>query len=177
MGENKLLVKVEGAPMVARAVDAARASRASRVVVVTGHQADAVRAVLAGRAVEIVHNPQHAEGMASSLRAGLAAVGAVDGIVVCLGDMPWVSSAVIDQLIAAFDPQAGRDIIVPHHHGKRGNPVLWGKRHFPSISRLSGDSGARSLLEANADSAVSVDIDDAGVLLDVDTREALVREP
>jgi molybdenum cofactor cytidylyltransferase len=176
MGENKLLVEVDGAPMVARVVDAARASRAARIVVVTGHQADAVRAVLAGRAVEIVHNPDHAEGMASSLRTGVAAVGSADGAVVCLGDMPWVRAEVIDQLIARFDPAVGRDIVVPHHRGKRGNPILWGARFFPEMARLSGDAGARSLLEAHADSAVSVEVDDPSVLLDVDTRDALIRE-
>jgi molybdenum cofactor cytidylyltransferase len=174
MGANKLLLEVDGAPMVARAVDAARGSRARRVLVVTGHDADRVRAALAGRAVELVHNPDHLEGMASSLRAGIAALGGVDGAVVCLGDMPWVRTADIDALIAAFDPAAGREICVAQHDGKRGNPVLWGARHFAEILRLSGDRGARALLEEHAGSVVGVDVGHPGVLLDVDTRDALV---
>jgi molybdenum cofactor cytidylyltransferase len=173
MGENKLLVEVEGAPMVARVVDAARASRASRVVVVTGHDAAAVRAALAGRAVEIVHNPEHGEGMASSLRVGLGAVASADGALVCLGDMPWVRTEDLDALLAAFDPAAGRDLCVPFHRGKRGNPVLWGARHFADMMRLAGDAGARALLEARAADVVAVEIDHPGVLLDVDTRAAL----
>lgn len=175
MGENKLLVEVDGAPMVARAVDAARASRASRVVVVTGHDEAAVRAALAGRAVEVVHNPEHGTGMASSLRAGVAALGAVDGVVVCLGDMPWVRAADLDALIAAFDPAAGREICVAFHGGKRGNPVLISARFFPEMMRMTGDTGARALLEEHAAEIVAVEAGHAGVLLDVDTRAALER--
>jgi len=173
MGENKLLLEVEGTPMVVRAVDAARGSRAKRVVVVTGHDADAVRAALAGRAVELVHNPEHQEGMASSLRTGVAALGAVDGAVICLGDMPWVRAADLDALIAAFDPTAGREICIAEHQGKRGNPVLWGARYFPEILRLTGDRGAKALLEEHAAAVVGVDVGHPGVLVDVDTREAL----
>jgi molybdenum cofactor cytidylyltransferase len=175
MGENKLLVEVEGAPMVARVVDAARASKVARVLVVTGHQAEAVRAALAGRAVETVHNDAHAEGMASSLRAGLAALGAVDGVVVCLGDMPWVRAADLDALVDAFDPGGGRELCVAFHEGKRGNPVLLGARFFPEMMRLTGDSGARALLEEHAAEVVAVDVGHPGVLLDVDTRAALER--
>jgi len=99
----------------------------------------------------------------------------IDGAVICLGDMPRVTAALIDRLIDAFDPDAGRAICVPVYRGKRGNPVLWAARFFPEIDRLTGDVGARHLVAAH-DSAVFEDAcDDDGVLIDVDTPEILAR--
>ncbi|HEY0836513.1 MAG TPA: molybdopterin-binding/glycosyltransferase family 2 protein, partial [Azospirillum sp.] len=107
-GPNKLLADLDGRALVARTVDAALASRARPVIVVTGHQRDEVTAALAGRPVQFVHNPDFAEGLSTSLRAGLAAVPAdADGALVCLGDMPEVSGVVIDRLIAAYNPVEG----------------------------------------------------------------------
>jgi molybdenum cofactor cytidylyltransferase len=171
---NKLLLDVDGAPMLARCVDAALASSARPVVVVTGHEAAAVRAALAGREVIFVHNPEPEAGLASSLRLGIAALGEkVDGAVVCLGDMPWVRAEHIEVLIAAFEASGERPICVPTHDRKRGNPVLWPARHFAAIAALTGDSGARSLLDAHAGEVCYVPVADPGVTLDVDTPEAL----
>jgi molybdenum cofactor cytidylyltransferase len=173
MGANKLLMPVAGVSMVARAVDALVASPARPIVVVVGHQAAEVRAALAGRAVTFVANPDYAAGLSTSLRAGVAALADVDGAVVCLGDMPWVRAEHVRALVDAFDPAAGRTICVPVHQGKRGNPVLIGARHFPALGRLTGDVGARALIEEHADEVCAVPVADGGVTLDVDTREAL----
>ncbi len=171
---NKLLAEVDGAPMVARAVDAALASQAAPVVVVVGNDAARVRASLAGRPITVVENPAFAEGLSTSLRAGIAALPAgVDGAVVLLGDMPRVSARHVDRLIAAFNPVEGRAICVPTFRAKRGNPVLWGAAFFPEMSTLGGDAGARALLGRHADQVVEVDMADDGVLLDVDTPAAL----
>ncbi len=171
---NKLLAEVDGAPMVARCVDAALASPARPVVVVTGHEAARVRGALAGREVVFVHNPEPAAGLSSSLRLGIAALGEkVDGAVVCLGDMPWVRAEHIEALITAFDANAERPICVPTWDRKRGNPVLWPARHFAEIAALTGDRGARSLLDAHAAEVCFVPVADAGVTLDVDTPDAL----
>jgi len=175
-GRNKLLLDVAGAPMVARAVDAALASSARPVVVVTGAEAAGVRAALAGRELIFVHNPEPEAGLSSSLRLGVAALGGkVDGAVICLGDMPWVRAAHVEALIAAFAAGAERPICVPINGRKRGNPVLWPARHFAAIAALSGDEGARSLLDACAGEICYVPVDDPGVTLDVDTPEALER--
>jgi molybdenum cofactor cytidylyltransferase len=172
---NKLLSEVEGAPMVVRVVDAALASRADPVVVVTGHDAERVRGVLAGRAVRFAHNADYASGMSTSLRAGLTALAEepVDGALVCLGDMPWVRAEHLDALVAAFDPERGREIVAPFVARKRGNPILWGARFFGPMARLTGDRGARELLEQHAEQIHGVPLDDEGVLVDVDTPEAL----
>lgn len=174
MGANKLLAPVEGRPMLRHAVEAALASRADSVLVVTGHEREAVEAALSGLPVTLVHSPSHAEGLSASLKAGIAALPPdIDAAVVCLGDMPRVGAAVIDRLIDAYAPAEGRAVCVPTHAGKRGNPVLWDRRFFAEILDLRGDVGARHLIGAHADRVVEVPVQDAGVLLDVDTPSAL----
>lgn len=173
MGANKLLVELDGEPLVRHAVRSALASRVQRVVVVTGNDAERVRAALEGLAVEIVHNPAFATGMASSLRTGIAAV-AARAAMICLGDMPRVSSAQLDRLVATFDASDDdRSIIVPAFQRKRGNPVVLGRHHFAAIAELTGDVGARSVIERNAAHVQIVELEDAAVLIDVDTPEAL----
>ncbi len=180
---NKLLVGIDGTPMVRRVAEALIASKAARPLVVTGHEATRVRAALDGLDVGFVHNPDHAEGLSTSLRRGLAALdGDCDGALICLGDMPDVTSADIDRMIAAFDPLEGRAIVVPTHRGKRGNPVLWAERFFAPISAVSGDVGARHLIGENAEWVCEVAAGGDGVLVDIDTAEALAarrgaREP
>jgi len=172
---NKLLSDVDGRVMVQRAVDAALASQATPVVVVTGHDGARIREALAGRDVRIVDNPDYAAGLSTSLRTGLAALDGMntDGAVFLLGDMPLVTSAHIDRLIAAFNPTEGRAICIPSHRGKRGNPVLWASRFFPEMRALEGDQGARSLFRQHAELVCEVDMEDDGVLVDIDTPEAL----
>jgi molybdenum cofactor cytidylyltransferase len=171
---NKLLVEVDGAPMVARAVEAAKRSQAVATIVVVGNEAARVRQALAGSDARIVDNPDFAEGLSSSLRVGLAALPPdIDGVLVQLGDMPRVTAAHLDRLIAAFNPIEGRAICVPTHRAKRGNPILWDARFVPEMLALTGDQGARSLLGAHADQTCEVEMGDDGVLLDVDTPQAL----
>lgn len=166
---NKLLAPIDGVPMVARAVDAALASRAASVTVVVGHEGDAVAATLAGRAVRIVHNPHYAQGMSTSLRCGIAAVPeTAQAVVVLLGDMPRVGAALVDRLIAAFDP-ADPAIVVPERDGRRGNPVLWPRELFAAMQAIEGDRGARELIAAHANRVRRVACDDDGIFFDVDT--------
>src|SRR4051794_33959965 len=113
-GPNKLLAEVNGKPLVRTAVEQALASRASPVIVVTGHQRQETEAAIAGLDVKLVHNPDFAEGLATSLKAGVAAIPADhDGAIICLADMPGVNAALIDKLIAAFDPEKGALVVVP----------------------------------------------------------------
>jgi molybdenum cofactor cytidylyltransferase len=174
--QNKLVVDVFGAPMIARVVDALLGSSVERVVVVTGHERERVEAALAGRGLTFVHNPDYAAGMSTSLRAGVRALGPeVDAALVCLGDMPWIAPAHVDALIDAFQPVEGREICVPIYQGKRGNPVLFAARFFDEMSQLEGDVGARALIDAHAEVVFQVPVDQSGVLVDVDTVAALER--
>jgi molybdenum cofactor cytidylyltransferase len=177
MGDtNKLIEDLDGRPIVRHAAEAALASGISPVVVVTGHQQNAVRSALAGLDVAITHNPDFASGLASSLRTGLAALPPhLDGAFIALGDMPNVSAADYAALIAAFSPVDQRAIVVPVVGGKRGNPVLWSARYFTEMQALEGDSGARHLIGAYADAVAEVMRDGDATLVDVDTPEALAR--
>ena len=171
---NKLLEPVSGKPMMLHAVDAALGSKADPVIVVTGHEPERIEETVKGRNVSMVHNPDYASGLSTSLRAALSILDDdIEGIVVCLGDMPAVTADHIGRLIEAFDPEAGRSIIVPTVGGKRGNPVLWHRRFFDQMAGISGDVGARHLIGENEDSLIEVPMDDAAVLEDLDTPAAL----
>ncbi len=171
---NKLLAEIDGVTMVARVVDAALASHADPTVVVVGHEAPRVRAALDGRPVTFADNRDFADGLSTSLKAGLAALpDAVTAALICLGDMPNLKPHQLDRLIAAYDPVEGRAICVPTHLGKRGNPVLWDRRFFADMAGLSGDVGARHLIGANTELVVEVEMDDDAVLIDIDSPAAL----
>jgi len=171
---NKLLVEIDGTPMIARVLDTVRGAEVDPVIVVLGHQPDRVRDALAGRDVTLIENPDYAKGLSTSLARGLSVLtNNVDGVVVCLGDMPDVTTAHIERLIEAFAPDEGRDICVPTFNGKRGNPVLWARRYVDEMAHVAGDVGARHLIGEHADAVSEVAMPDGGVLLDLDTPEAL----
>jgi molybdenum cofactor cytidylyltransferase len=174
-GPNKLLAEVAGKPLVRIAVERALASRAKPVIVVTGHECERVEAALANLPVRFVHNQNFAQGLGTSLRAGIAAVPAeADGAIVCLGDMPQVDAALIDRLVDGFDPEKGALVVVPTIDGMRGNPVLWSRRFFPDLMAIEGDVGARHLIARYGEAVVEVPVSGKGALVDVDTPEALV---
>ena len=170
---NKLIAEIGGKPLVRIAAEQALASRAKPVIVVTGHERERVEAALAGLPVRFVHNPEYADGLATSLKTGIAAVPAdADGVVVCLGDMPQVDAGLIDRLIAAFDPERGALVVVPTIDGRRGNPVVWSRRFFPDLMGISGDFGARHLIGSYAEAVVEIPVAGEAALTDVDTPES-----
>ena len=172
---NKLLADYQGTAIVRHVAEAALASRADPVFLVTGHQHRQIEAALSGLAVTFVHNQHFADGLGSSLRCGLGALGDdAAGVVVCLGDMPRVGASVIDRLIAAFDPGAGRLICVPTWQGRRGNPVLLARCLWPELLAMTGEAGARVLFARYPEALIEVAMTDDAVLADVDTPEALV---
>jgi molybdenum cofactor cytidylyltransferase len=174
MGQaNKLIEDLAGKPLVRHAVEAALDSGASPVVVVCGYEEPAVRAVLAGLDVRFVSNPAFAEGLSTSLKAGIAALPEeTDGVVVLLGDMPLVRAAFIRRLVAAFEAEPGGLAAVPIHDGDWGNPVVVARALFADVAGLTGDAGARKLLEQRRDTVIEVPADDS-VVLDADTPDAL----
>jgi molybdenum cofactor cytidylyltransferase len=176
MGSNKLLTRISGKPMIRVSAEALLASSARPVLVVTGHERERIEQALAGLNVKFIDNPAFATGLASSLKAGLAAVPQdADGVVVALGDMPLVAGRHVNRLIAAFNPAEHRTIIVPVHGGERGNPVLWGRQYFQEMLSLEGDRGAKSLMDKHEDHITEIAMRSDAVLADFDTPEALVR--
>jgi molybdenum cofactor cytidylyltransferase len=170
---TKLIAGYGGEPLVCWAARAALASRARPVVVVTGHARVEVEAALAGLDLHFVHNPDFAAGLATSLRAGVAALPAyAAGALVMLGDMPDASAATADALISAFAAKPEALAAVALYRGRRGNPVLIGRGLFGEVAGLSGDEGARGLLQdLAAERIATVEVAEAGVTRDVDRPE------
>jgi molybdenum cofactor cytidylyltransferase len=172
---TKLVARIDGEPIVRRVVEAALAAKARPVVVVTGYARDSVEAALADLDVRLTFNPKFASGLATSLKAGLAATPSdVAGALVLLGDMPWIEPRLIDALIDAFLARKDALAAIPSREGRRGNPVLLGRGLFEAAMRLTGDEGARRLIGAlSASELVEVEAPDTSVTFDIDTPEDL----
>jgi molybdenum cofactor cytidylyltransferase len=175
MAGSKVVRPVRGKPMVTRVVEAALGSRLDETVVVVGHEAEQVSAILHGQPIRIVDNPDYANGMSTSVRAGLRAVGPrCDGAMFILADQPFVSSALIDRLLEAF-ASAGRGIVRPQASGRPGNPVLFSASLFPELIREEGDRGGRNVILRHQDDVCYVEIDDPMLCVDIDSLEEYER--
>ena len=178
-GGAKLTAPWRGGVLLDGALRAAFDAPADEVIVVTGSDLAVAAAAQAfaerrgeERLLRLTHAPDWAEGLSASLRAGLAAVSAQSrGAFVFLGDMPHIPAGLPDQLAQAFAP--GVAAVAPVLDGEPGHPALLGAELFAAALRLSGDRGARPLMEAQGARFVRLAVDDPGVLFDVDTREAL----
>jgi len=174
MGRNKLVLPVQGKPMVAHAVEAAAAAGLDPVIVVTGHESAVVRRAVGKTPVTFVQNDDFARGLSTSLRAGIAAVPPdCEGAVLLLGDMPGITAPLIEKVVKAFDPADDRAICVATARGERGHPVLWGRQFFPELEALEGDVGARAVMSRYPTLVCDVEADDDAPLADIDTPEAL----
>jgi molybdenum cofactor cytidylyltransferase len=164
----KPLVRLGRRSLLGHAVAAASASGLRPVVVVVGYRGEDVAAA-AGSLAEIVENPDWEQGMATSLRAGLAAVmpdPGVSAVAVALADQPRVGAESYRRVVAARREGAG--LAVATYGGERGHPVLIGREHWGEAMKLEGDAGARSLLERYP--VVAVPCDGTGDAVDVDTQ-------
>lgn len=167
MGDyNKLLLKFNDKAMVSHVVDQLLMSKVSDIIVVTGNAFADVRKAITQK-VEFTHNPDFDMGLSTSLKAGIAALHAdCDGVMVCLGDMPYISSKNYNALIDAF--KKGH-IIAPTSHGKVGNPLLFSRKFFKDFEKLEGDRGARGLLKKYPEAVIRVDLDTDAIFEDIDT--------
>lgn len=169
---NKLLATVEGEPLVRRAVETVLAAGLAEVAVVVGYEAAAVRSAVSDLPVRAVENPDYADGQATSVRRGVAAVDdAADAALFALGDMPDVAPATVETLVDAFAAGAG-DPLVAACEGRRGNPVLFGRGYFDRLAAVEGDTGGREIILASEGTRL-VETGDPGVLRDVDRPEDL----
>jgi len=171
-GGGKLLADLAGAPVIRRSAEAAAGGGFAEVVVVTGAQDAPVRTALQGLACRIVHAPDWANGMAATLRIGVAALAPdARGVCVFLGDMPLVPGGVCSALaeVAERAGYAAR----PRFEGKPGHPVAFTRVAFADLMALQGDKGATALLAGRPGDVAYVDTAETGVLLDIDTPEDL----
>ncbi len=173
MGANKLIVDIGGKPLIRRTAEAVLASRARPILVVTGHEPGKLAESLAGLDLVRIRNPRHAEGLSTSLIAGIAALPEeAGGVLICLGDMALIEAATLDAMIDNFEKEPRLGAIVPAYGGEWGNPVLLSRQLFPLVATLAGDTGARKLLQGRGDVRVLA-VEDPAILIDADTPEAL----
>jgi molybdenum cofactor cytidylyltransferase len=147
MGQAKLLMPVGGKALIRHAVETVLASGVDSVWVVTGPDVEPIAAALAGLDVQLVVNAAPEEGQAGSLRAGIAALPAsVDAVLIALGDQPALAPSIIPALLAARRTSA-KLIVAPRYRDGQGNPVLFKREIFPELLHLTGDQGARPLIQ------------------------------
>jgi len=147
MGQAKLLMPVGGRAIVRYVVESVLAGGVDSVWVVTGPDVEPIEAALAGLEVQIVVNLAPEEGQASSLRAGIAALpAAVDAVLIALGDQPSLAPSIIPALLAARRTTP-KLIVAPRYRDGQGNPVLFKREIFPELLRLTGDQGARPIIQ------------------------------
>jgi molybdenum cofactor cytidylyltransferase len=175
--ETKLVAELEGKPIVRHVAEAALASRARPVLLVTGHAHAQVLGALDGLLLERIHNRDPGAGLSASLKLAIAALpDAARGAVILLGDMPRIGPSLIDRLIDAFNAAAAEPLtVVPVRAGRRGNPALIGRGLFAAVRMLEGDTGARDLIAAARENILELTAGDLATEIDIDTREDLRR--
>jgi len=177
MGRPKQTLLLEGVPMLERVLETFRQSKTGKVVVVLGANAREVTSRVKFAQEVVVVNRRFAAGMSSSLKLGLEQVqDEAQAAIIALGDQPFVLSSTVDKLIDAYE-ESGARIVVPRYRGARGNPVLFDRSLFQQIERISGDVGAKSVVQKNEADVFEVEVADRGVLVDIDTPSGLGREP
>lgn len=173
-GTNKLLEEINGIPIIVHVLQNILQSKAAKpITLVIGNNADSIRTALSEANLNdilVVSCPTYAMGLSHSLKTGIAALPSyIEGAVICLADMPFVKSDDIDRLIVAFNPAENQLIVIPTHHGRRGNPVLCGKEVFSHIMKLEGDKGASQIWPFYEKSIIEVEMDHEGIFVDIDS--------
>lgn len=173
LGRTKQLLRFRGETLLRRAAREALSSRLAELVVVLGHEAERLRPELAGLNVRIVENADYAQGMSSSLRAGLEAISPqAEAALFLVSDQPRAEASLIDRILTAYaearpDAEAKPDAVVPVAGSRPGNPVLVDRRHFPALMALRGDVGGRPVVRALGERVLRLPVDEA-LLEDVD---------
>ena len=174
MGVPKQLLMFEGKPLLVRTVEAALSSEAWPVVVVLGAHAERIRPTLARLPVLVTENPAWSEGMAASIRAGVTTLQEfsrhLDAALIALCDQPAFSTTTIAQLVAA-QRASGRSIVAARYAGRQGAPAVFLREHFSTLTALTGEEGARALLNGHPEQVAGVDLPD--LAFDLDTPEDL----
>ena len=171
--QDKLLAPLPDGTPVACAAARALLAVLPHVTAVVRPGAEALAHALNDAGCDVVFSTDAERGMGASLAAGIRATQEAEGWIVALADMPWIAPATIEEIGRRID--SGASIVAPVYRGQRGHPVGFGAMHREALSSLDGDVGARRILEAAT--VTSIDVDDPGVLADVDTHADLQRQP
>jgi molybdenum cofactor cytidylyltransferase len=174
MGEAKQLLRVSGHTVLERTLMSVREAKVDEVVLVLGAFAEMIQRELRAALLDdlkIIVNHEYAQGMANSLREGLSSISPqMDAVLIVLGDQPFVRAETIDRIIERYR-QCRAEIVIPFYEGRRGNPVLLDRSVLPEAMALEGDVGCRAIFGSHVEGIVEVDVDDMGILLDIDNKD------
>jgi molybdenum cofactor cytidylyltransferase len=170
MGDFKQLMPFGRKTIVETCVETLQSSSVDDVVVVTGHRSDDVERVLAPYQVRIVRNTAYADGMSTSVIAGVRALDPGDAVMVCLCDQPHLPRDVFEAVLGAYRSSEAA-IVVPTIAGDTGHPVIFDASLRDAILDVDPSVGLRSVTYANRDRTLRVPVDALGVLDDIDTQE------
>jgi molybdenum cofactor cytidylyltransferase len=177
MGQSKVLMEWDRRPIIQVIADRLKRLRLDDVVVVTGHMATQVHAVLASEPVRVVHNDNYRDGeMLSSLQTGLRAMGdEISACLIVLGDQPQLDNKVIQELMSAYAEGQGR-IVAPSYRQRRGHPILIDRAYWSELLDLPAGGVPRDVINAHADEIYYVNVDNDSVLRDIDTPDDYQQE-
>jgi molybdenum cofactor cytidylyltransferase len=175
MGAPKQLLRAGENTLLERTLNTVRQSRADQIILVLGFAAKEVQESVSTLGITVVLNGAYQEGMGSSLRAGISMVHPqAQAALIMLADQPFVLPSTLDRLMEHHH-KVRPQIVIPTYKGFRGNPVLLDRSVFPEVANLKGDIGCRAIFGAHTENIAKLAVDDAGILLDVDTREDFER--
>ncbi len=176
MGRDKALLPYRGSTFLETILTTLREAGVSRIAVVLGHHAEEIRRAIDLSETVVAVNPDYQRGQTSSLQAGLAAVERhdVEGVLLCLVDHPAVRTETIRTLANSF-AASHAPVIIPTHEARRGHPVLIGRELFEELAALDPGRGANSVIREYAERTELVEVEDSGVLMDVDEPETFER--
>jgi molybdenum cofactor cytidylyltransferase len=171
LGSPKQLLDLGGKPVLAHTLAALQQTELEPIIVVLGHEADQIAASVDLSQVQTIFNPEYRTGQSSSVRAAVAALPPdIDAVLFLLGDQPLVEPAVIERLTFAYY-QDQPLIVQPKYREGRGNPVMISRSLFGALAELTGDTGARPLIEQHRDQVRLVDVSEHSRPDDIDTHE------
>jgi len=168
--ENKLTMPFKGKPMVKHVVNAVMYSNLDHACMVVGHDASKIKTLMGNKEIQFVENDQWTSGMASSIVAGVRQLNNYDGILILLGDMPMVTSELINAII---NHGTSDKIVVLTKEGRQGNPVFFSSKFFEELMKLDGDYGAKSVIQNNRSSVLQIEVQSNAIFKDFDTHESI----
>ncbi|MBU0651984.1 MAG: molybdenum cofactor cytidylyltransferase [Proteobacteria bacterium] len=174
MGRPKQMLAWQGKTLLRQVLENLIRSDAGEIILVLGHEAEAISKSLTESQIKIVINPDYKQGMASSLRHGLLAMDPEsEAFLVLLADQPDIGPEIMNRMIREFkQANPRRGIVRPVYRGLRGHPVLIGVRYLQEALQLQGDVGARQILANHPEDILEIEVNQDGILKDIDTPEA-----
>ena len=179
-GENKLIKKIKGKPLIQHAINNLLGSAVDEIVIILGYENKIIENIIKkNRKIKIVYNKDYKNGISTSIKVGIKNISSKsDSFFICLADMPNVNQNIYNKLIKAkfkYNKKVGRDlkkdIIIPTFEGKNGNPVLFSKQMKSKMLKIKGDYGAKELIKLNKNKSINIPIKNNSIILDFDNND------